>query len=41
MTSNTAERLDKNDVHLQLNTLLVSSLGDNTYWLDSGTVKHS
>lgn len=41
VTSNTAERLDKNDVHLQFNTLLVSKLGDNTYWLDSGTVKHS
>ena len=41
VTSNTFERLDKHDVVLQLNTLLVSSLGDNTYWLDSGTVKHS
>ena len=41
VTSNTFERLDKEDVVLQLNTLLVSSLGDNTYWLDSGTVKHS
>lgn len=41
VTSNTFERLDKEDVILQFNTLLVSSLGDNTYWLDSGTVKHS
>jgi hypothetical protein len=29
----------KNDVELQLNTMIDAGLGDSNYWLDSGSVK--